>query len=124
VTSVKRVTDIIGEIVAASQEQSTGIDQVNRAVGQMDQVTQSIATQTEELSSTAESLATQAHQLQELVGRFKLDYQRESSGPAVPFVPLKATPPRPAARRLESVLPGFRPNGAGHGNGAGDEEDF
>jgi ABC-type transporter Mla subunit MlaD len=71
VSSVKKVTDIIGEIAAASQEQSGGIDQVNKAVGQMDQVVQSNAAQTEELSSTAQSLSTQAHQLQELVGRFK-----------------------------------------------------
>ena len=50
VGSVKRVTDIIAEIAAASQEQTTGIDQVNRAVTQMDQVTQANAAQTEELS--------------------------------------------------------------------------
>jgi methyl-accepting chemotaxis protein len=72
VTSVKRVTDIIGEIAAASQEQSTGIDQVNRAVTQMDQVVQSNAAQTEELSSTAQSLTGQARQLQSLVAKFKL----------------------------------------------------
>ncbi|MBI4522673.1 MAG: HAMP domain-containing protein [Deltaproteobacteria bacterium] len=72
VTSVKRVTDIVGEIAAASQEQSSGIDQINTAVTQMDQVTQSNAAQTEELSSTAQSLASQAHQIQALVARFKL----------------------------------------------------
>jgi methyl-accepting chemotaxis protein len=72
VASVKRVTDIIGEIAAASGEQSSGIDQVNRAVTQMDQVTQSNAAQTEEVSSTAQSLAAQARHLQQLVGRFEL----------------------------------------------------
>jgi methyl-accepting chemotaxis protein len=72
VGSVKRVTDIVAEIAAASQEQSSGIDQVNKAVTQMDQVTQSNAAQTEELSSTAQSLAAQAQQLQALVARFKL----------------------------------------------------
>ncbi len=76
VTSVKRVTDIIAEIAAASQEQSTGIDQVNKAVTQMDQVTQSNAAQTEELSSTAQSLAAQAEEMQALVGRFKLGEDR------------------------------------------------
>jgi methyl-accepting chemotaxis protein len=73
VASVKKVTDIIGEISAASQEQSGGIDQVNKAVSQMDQVVQSNAAQTEELSSTAQSLTNQAQQLQALVGKFKLD---------------------------------------------------
>ncbi len=72
VTSVKRVTDIVGEIAAASKEQATGIEQVNTAVTQMDQVTQSNASQTEELTATAESLAAQAAQLQSLIAQFKL----------------------------------------------------
>ncbi|HEY3304586.1 MAG TPA: methyl-accepting chemotaxis protein [Candidatus Binatia bacterium] len=72
VSSVKRVADIIGEIATASAEQSTGIDQVNRTVTQMDAVVQSNAAQTEELSSTAQSLNAQAHQLQTLVAKFKL----------------------------------------------------
>lgn len=73
VTAVKRVTDIVGEIAAATREQSTGIDQVNRAVTQMDAVTQSNAGQTEELAGTAESLSAQAAQLQQLVAQFRLE---------------------------------------------------
>ncbi len=72
VTSVKRVTDIITEIAAASREQSTGIDQVNKAVTQMDSVTQRNASQTEEMSATAQTLTEQAEQLRELVAQFKL----------------------------------------------------
>jgi uncharacterized coiled-coil protein SlyX len=72
VGSVKRVTDIMAEIAAASQEQAQGIDQVNRAVAQMDQVVQANAAHTEELTSTAQALAGQASALQALVGRFKL----------------------------------------------------
>lgn len=72
VTSVKRVTDIIAEIAAASKEQSSGVDQVNKAVSQMDQVVQANAAQTEELSSTAQTLAAQAEEMQALVSRFKL----------------------------------------------------
>ena len=72
VASFKRVTDIIAEIAAASQEQTTGVDEVNKAVMQMDEVTQANAAQTEELSSTAQSFAAQALELQALVGRFKL----------------------------------------------------
>ncbi len=78
VTSVKRVTDIIAEIAAASQEQAQGIEQVNKAVAQMDQVVQANAAQTEELSSTAQSLAAQAAELQALVGRFKLDVRPQT----------------------------------------------
>jgi methyl-accepting chemotaxis protein len=75
------VTDIIAEIAAASQEQSQGIDQVNKAVGQMDQVVQSNAAQTEELSATARLLADQAAELQALVGRFKLGAAAEPRRP-------------------------------------------
>jgi methyl-accepting chemotaxis protein len=85
VNSVKRVTDIIGEIAAASQEQSTGIDQVNRAVTQMEAVVQSNGAQTEELSSTAQSLAAQAEQLQALVAKFKLG-ERQGQGGTAPRV--------------------------------------
>jgi methyl-accepting chemotaxis protein len=93
VRSVKRVTDIIAEIAAASQEQSQGIDQVNKAVGQMDQVVQSNAAQTEELSATARLLAGQAAELQKLVGRFKLGAAAEPHRPAGPAEP----PARPPA---------------------------
>jgi len=72
VASVKRLTDIIAEIAAAGQEQSQGIGQVNLAVTQMDQVVQDTAAQTETLAATARVLATQASQLQALIGRFKL----------------------------------------------------
>jgi methyl-accepting chemotaxis protein len=72
VTSVKRVTDIVTEIAAASREQSTGIDQVNKAVTQMDSVTQRNASQTEEMSATAQTLTEQAGQLRDLVAQFKL----------------------------------------------------
>jgi methyl-accepting chemotaxis protein len=73
VTAVMRVTDIVGAIAAAATEQSAGVEQVNRAVMQMDRVTQTNAAQTEELSATAQSLAAQARHLQALVARFKLD---------------------------------------------------
>jgi len=72
VGSVKRVTDIVGEIAASSAEQSTGVEQVNTAVTQMDQVTQSNSAQTEELSATAHTLSEEAGRLQELVAKFTL----------------------------------------------------
>jgi methyl-accepting chemotaxis protein len=78
VGSVKRVTDIVSEIAAASGEQSSGIEQVNTAMTQMDQVTQSNSAQTEELSATAESLSEQAAHLLELVGTFTLSHGGKS----------------------------------------------
>ena len=65
VASVKRVTDIMGEISAASEEQSSGIDQVNRAVSQMDEVTQQNAALVEEAAAAAGSLQEQAQRLAE-----------------------------------------------------------
>jgi len=72
VTSVKRVTDIMGEITAASQEQSAGIEQVNQAITQMDEVTQQNAALVEEAAAAAESLEEQARQLDAAVAVFNL----------------------------------------------------
>jgi methyl-accepting chemotaxis protein len=73
VQSVRRVTDIMNEISAASSEQAMGIEQVNKAVSQMDQVTQQNAALVEEASAAAQSLAQQAAGLRDAVGVFKLD---------------------------------------------------
>jgi methyl-accepting chemotaxis protein len=104
VASVKRVTDIIAEIAAASEEQTSGIDQVNKAVTQMDQVTQANAAQTEELTSTAQALATQAKQLQGLVARFHLGDERTRQAR-----PAAATVSAPAARPASVSAPAARP---------------
>ncbi|MCA9214685.1 MAG: methyl-accepting chemotaxis protein, partial [Planctomycetales bacterium] len=79
VDSVKQVTDIVSEIAAASKEQLNGIEQVNKAVAEMDRVTQSNATQTEEMSGTASSLLTHAEQLGQLVAQFQLDHGTHDS---------------------------------------------
>jgi len=72
VGSVKRVTEIVGEIAQASGQQSSGIEQVNNAMTQMDVVTQANSAQTEELSGTAQSLAEQSGRLLELISAFHL----------------------------------------------------
>ncbi len=79
VASVKRVTDIMAEISSASMEQSTGIDQVNNAVTQMDEVTQQNAALVEQAAASAESLLDQATQLSDVVSVFKLDNVASSS---------------------------------------------
>lgn len=79
VVSVKRVTDIVAEIAAASREQLTGLEQVNKAVAQMDRVTQSNASQTEEMAGTAESLMSHSEQLRDLISQFRLDSVRAES---------------------------------------------
>lgn len=64
---VKKVADLLAEVTAASDEQAQGIDQINTAVGQMDQVTQQSASNAEESSSASEELASQAQELQSVV---------------------------------------------------------
>ena len=73
VSSVQRVTDIIGEISAATSEQSQGIGQVGVAVTQLDQMTQQNAALVEESAAAAESLRDQASRLAGVVATFRLD---------------------------------------------------
>jgi methyl-accepting chemotaxis protein len=72
VGSVKRVTDIIGEIAAATEEQTAGIGQINEAIAQMDQVTQQNAALVEQAAAASGAMQEQAGQLLEAVSVFKL----------------------------------------------------
>ncbi|MBR7799791.1 methyl-accepting chemotaxis protein [Undibacterium fentianense] len=72
VESVRRVSDIVAEITAASTEQSTGIDQINQAIIQMDGVTQQNASLVEQAAAAAEAMQNQAATLSELVSVFKV----------------------------------------------------
>jgi methyl-accepting chemotaxis protein len=73
IQSVKRVSEIVGDIAIASREQSTGIEQVNLAMGQMDGVTQTNSAQTKDLAGTAGALSGQSATLIALVGKFRID---------------------------------------------------
>jgi len=72
VPAIRKTTELVQEVSAASQEQASGVTQVNKAMGQMDQVTQRNASAAEELSSTAEELTSQAEALQQLMEFFKV----------------------------------------------------
>ena len=82
VGSVQRVSDIIGEITAASGEQSDGIGQVNVAVTQLDQMTQQNAALVEESAAAAESLKDQAQRLAQVIQIFKLEASAQAALPA------------------------------------------
>jgi len=84
VSSVKRVTDIIAEISAASQEQAIGIDQVNKAIMSMDQTTQRNVGIVEETANTAQSMKDQANELQQQVQVFKIAGHHAERMPATP----------------------------------------
>ncbi len=73
VNAIKRVTDIMGEISAASSEQALGVNQVNQAVSQMDQVTQQNAALVEQMAAAASSLQSQADELVNTMAVFHLD---------------------------------------------------
>jgi methyl-accepting chemotaxis protein len=72
VPSISKTSDLVQEIAAASQEQSVGVNQVNTAMSQMNQITQQNAAASEELASTAEEMTGQVEQLQELMSFFKI----------------------------------------------------
>jgi methyl-accepting chemotaxis protein len=95
VLSVRQVSDLMGEISAASGEQHRGIDQVNVAISQMDEVTQQNAALVEEASAAAQSMAAQAASLRELVSVFKLPGGQPASHAA----------PSPAAQARAAVPP-------------------
>jgi methyl-accepting chemotaxis protein len=129
VTSVKRVTDIMSEISAASQEQSQGIEQVNQTITQMDEVTQQNAALVEEASAASRSLEEQAAGLAASVAQFRIDQSVMASAPApaAPAPAPRATVPyvrpvaKPAAERIvvRPALKAVAPNGAkpAHANG-------
>jgi uncharacterized phage infection (PIP) family protein YhgE len=121
VSSVKRVTDIMGEIAAASGEQSTGIEQVNQAITQMDDATQQNAALVEEAAAAAESLQAQAGKLADAVSFFKLD---SSAAAAV-----HSTATRPAAmqdvpRRSKSLAMPAQPRKLAAAGGNDEWETF
>ncbi|MBJ9710564.1 methyl-accepting chemotaxis protein [Burkholderia gladioli] len=105
VRSVRRVTDIMGEIASASAEQGTGIEQVNVAVTQMDEVTQQNAALVEQATAAAQSMADQAESLRAAVSIFKVESRSQAAAAATP---VRATADR-AAQRREATRPAREP---------------
>jgi methyl-accepting chemotaxis protein len=100
VPSIRKTADLVQEVAAASSEQSSGVAQINKAMTQVDQVTQRNASAAEELASTAEEMASQAEALQHLVSYFRV-------------ASFEGASPRP------SGAPTFMPASAGHAKGNG-----
>jgi methyl-accepting chemotaxis protein-1 (serine sensor receptor) len=110
VTSVKHVADIMAEITAASQEQSSGIEEVNRAIAHMDEMTQQNAALVEQAAAAAQSMQDQAAALAKAVAIFKLN--RGKTAGIVRAVPAAApvkTLARPVAPKAAKPLPPSRP---------------
>jgi ABC-type transporter Mla subunit MlaD len=124
VGSVQRVSDIIGEITAASGEQSDGIGQVNVAVTQLDQMTQQNAALVEESAAAAESLKDQAQRLAQVIEVFRTDdtglaqampsarsgsVKKESASNRGANKAGEPTPSKAAAKPSASSAPAFHP---------------
>ncbi|MGH8808262.1 MAG: methyl-accepting chemotaxis protein [Noviherbaspirillum sp.] len=102
VDSVRRVTGIIGEITAASREQTAGAEQINKAISQMDQATQQNAALVEQAAAASEALQGQAGRLAQAVSVFRLDTGADGAAWALPAAVTDA-PASPAAPRLERI---------------------
>jgi methyl-accepting chemotaxis protein len=122
--SIKKVADIVSGIAAASAEQATGLEQVNKALSQMDEVTQQNSALVEENAATAKTLEHQAHAMSERVAFFRVDGAAATG--AAPHLETKARPtaataPKPApisASKRPQVGAPKRAVAAGRGGGA------
>lgn len=95
VPSINKTSDLVQEISAASEEQSSGAGQITSAMNQLSQVTQQNASSSEELAATAEEMSAQAEQLQELISFFKVDADSTISNNRAKVI--KATKPKKAS---------------------------
>ena len=115
VQSIRRVTDLMGEINAATSEQASGVAQVGEAVTQMDQATQQNAALVEEMAAAAGSLSSQAQELVQAVAVFKLDasqsgasaYSTPTARPAPNAAPVRMPAParKPTAFKAAPAKP-------------------
>ena len=103
VPATKRTADLVQEITSASEEQTSGVNQVNTAVSQLSQITQQNASASEELAATAEEMSSQAEALQQLMGFFNIGQRRGRNVSAKPMATRgQSRREAPAKQRLES----------------------
>ena len=116
VPAIRKTAELVQEVTASSNEQATGVTQVNRAMTQVDQVTQRNASAAEELASTAEEMSSQSEALAQLVAFFRLDGEAEAMRGGAAYLARNASRPTDTAPRLP-----VRPNGNGHDHPTGRE---
>ncbi|WP_312439676.1 methyl-accepting chemotaxis protein [Janthinobacterium sp.] len=98
VDSIVRVTDIMGEITSATHEQTLGIEQINMAIAQMDEVTQQNAALVEEAAAASQSMQEQAGELAQVVSFFKTGTAVAAAKPATKLAAVHSSKPAVAAR--------------------------
>jgi len=130
VGSIRRVTDIVGEISAASTEQSSGVSQVGEAIIHMDQATQQNAAMVEQMAAAANALRTQAAELVEAVAQFKItgDQVHAKAPPSAQAALVRPRPqrqvPAPTAARAPTSTAKAAPPALNHAQGSDDWESF
>ncbi|MGE6762591.1 methyl-accepting chemotaxis protein [Corallococcus interemptor] len=115
VPAIRRTSELVQQVANASREQSVGVSQMNRAMTQVDQVTQRNASAAEELSSTAEEMATQAESLLQMMNFFRLVEGFSFNGPTAQRAPVHHRAPASPVRGLQAAAQGTlpaSPNGA------------
>ncbi len=126
VPAIRKTADLVQEVAAASREQSSGVTQINQALGQVDQVTQRNASSAEELSSTAEQMASQAEALTQLMSFFKMKEEHAIRAPQpAPFRALQPAPTKPSVFHapLHATPPEVL-SGNGHAGGEVPDSEF
>jgi len=103
VPSIKKTADLVQEIAAASQEQSTGVSQINTAMNHLSQLTQQNASASEELASTSEEMSGQAQQLQETMSFFNVGNSSPAAQKSAAKSVARPRPPAPASRASSLV---------------------
>jgi methyl-accepting chemotaxis protein len=126
VTSVKHVTDIMGEIMSASQEQTAGIEQINQAIAQMDEVTQQNAALVEQAAAAAQSMQDQAGTLSGVVSVFQVTGAASAPAPKPVRAVARSVAVTPARRQpVAPALAGKAPRKVTAATGSNDEwEEF
>jgi methyl-accepting chemotaxis protein len=108
VSSIKSVAELVADIATASNEQATGLDQINRALMQMDEATQQNAALVEENAATAKALESRAQSMDERVAFFKIDDGTAAAKPKT-RVETPAAAPKPEAPKAKAAAPARKP---------------
>ena len=113
VPNIQKTAELVQEISAASREQDTGAEQINRAIQQLDQVIQQNASASEEMASTAEELSSQSEQLQTMIAYFKLAGHSGTNAIQTRQIQVAHLENKPT---VQPVLPPVEKGGNGSGN--------
>ena len=128
VPNIRKTSDLVQEITAASEEQSSGVGQINAAVNQLNQTTQQNASSSEELAATAEEMSGQAEQLQQAMSFFKLagTAHGRAAATAIASAGRKSAGAKPARKAPQRFPASARsaPSVAGDADGSLDESQF